>query len=58
MSDDFFRKAVTTMHRGISTAATSPTRAASWIRKDYPPYAPERGHSYLFALCGGRYAAR
>ena len=24
----------------------------SWLRKGYPPSAPERGHSYLIALCG------
>lgn len=33
------------MHRSID-------RLASWFRKDYPRYAPERGHSYLIALCG------
>jgi hypothetical protein len=27
-------------------------RLAAWIRKGYPPTAPERGHSYLIALCG------
>jgi hypothetical protein len=27
-------------------------RLAAWIRKGYPTTAPERGHSYLIALCG------
>lgn len=26
---------------------------ASWIRKDYPKGAPDRGHCYLIALLGG-----
>lgn len=44
------------MHRRVTHAVATPTRVASWIRKDYPKGAPERGHCYLFALCGGNYA--
>jgi hypothetical protein len=33
-------------------------RLAAWIRKGYPTTAPERGHSYLIALCGLDEAAR
>jgi hypothetical protein len=32
------------------------SRVASWIRKNYPKDAPERGHNYLAALCGTDYA--
>lgn len=53
-----WRKAVTIVHRAFSTAVASPTRMASWIRKDYPKSAPERGHNYLVALCGVDYAPR
>lgn len=51
------RKAVTTVSRRFAAVA-SPGRVASWIRKDYPKDAPERGHNYLVALCGMEYAAR
>ena len=27
-------------------------RLAAWLRRGYPTTAPERGHSYLIALCG------
>jgi len=27
-------------------------RLAAWIRRGYLTTAPERGHSYLIALCG------
>lgn len=40
------------MHRRISDAVSAPNRVASWIRKDYPKAAPDRGHCYLIALCG------
>lgn len=55
-----WRKALTLMNRNLSTAATSLGRVASWIRRDYPRTAPERGHNYLIALCGGldSYATR
>ena len=33
-------------------------RFAAWIRTSYPITAPERGHSYLIALCGLDKAAR
>mgnify|MGYP003604204081 CR=1 FL=1 len=46
------RKAVTTMHRRISGAVATHNRMASWIRRDYPKTAPDRGHCYLIALCG------
>ena len=46
------------MHLNISNAANKPGRVASWIRKDYPRSAPDRGHSYLIALCGTDDAAR
>ncbi len=46
------RKAVSTMHRRISGATATPHRMASWLRKDYPKTAPDRGHCYLIALCG------
>ena len=39
------------MHRRISDAV-APGRMASWIRKDYPKAAPDRGHCYLIALYG------
>jgi hypothetical protein len=45
------------MHRRVIHAVATPTRVASWIRKDYPKDAPERGHCYLVALCGVNYAA-
>lgn len=47
-----------TMHRRITPVATAPTRMASWIRKDYPKSAPQRGHCYLLALCGVDYVTR
>lgn len=40
------------MHRRISGTGTAPHRMATWIRKDYPKTAPDRGHCYLIALCG------
>lgn len=40
------------VRRGFPVVAVGPSRLASWIRKDYPKYAPERGHSYLLALSG------
>lgn len=46
------------MHRKISDTAAAPMRLASWIRKGYPRYAPDRGHCYLLALCGVDYASR
>jgi hypothetical protein len=55
---DIRRKVVTIVHREISTGAKSPARLALWIRKDYPRGAPERGHSYLIALCGADVATR
>lgn len=58
MGDGRFRKAVTTVHRNISTATATPGRMASWFRKGYPSHAPERGHSYLMALCGADYSHR
>lgn len=58
MADGRWRKAVAIMHRGLSTTVASPGRVASWIRKDYPKDAPERGHNYLMALCGMDYGAR
>ncbi len=39
------------MQRRIS-GAVAPSRMASWIRKEYPKAAPDRGHCYLIALCG------
>lgn len=51
------RKAVTIMHRRTHHSAL-PSRVASWIRKDYPRSAPERGHCYLLALVGDDYAVR
>ena len=49
------RKAVARVHRGVSTVTSGPGRLATWIRKDYPRGAPERGHNYLIALCGLEY---
>jgi|688.fasta_scaffold1402401_1 hypothetical protein len=51
-------KVVTTVHLNISTTAHKRGRVASWLRKDYPRSAPDRGHSYLIALCGVDYAPR
>jgi hypothetical protein len=45
------------MHRRTHHSAL-PSRVASWIRKDYPRSAPERGHCYLLALVGDDYAVR
>jgi hypothetical protein len=42
----------------MSSAAHKAARVASWIRKNYPRSAPDRGHSYLIALYGTDYAAR
>jgi|LakMenE01Jun11ns_1017448.scaffolds.fasta_scaffold9948398_5 hypothetical protein len=52
------RKVVTTVHQSIYSAAHKTVRVASWIRRNYPRSAPDRGHSYLIALCGTDYAAR
>ena len=43
---------MTIVYRNGSTAAVSHNRIASWIRKDYPKEAPERGHNYLVAPAG------
>jgi hypothetical protein len=56
--DGGWRKAVAKMYRSASTSVASPGRVASWLRKDYPKGAPERGHNYLVALCGLDDAAR
>lgn len=53
--NDRWRKAVTRVHRSVYAATTSPNRVATWIRRGYPRSAPERGHSYLLALCGLEY---
>jgi hypothetical protein len=45
------------MRRRVTYAVAIPTRVASWIRKDYPRDAPERGHCYLVALLGGDFAS-
>jgi hypothetical protein len=34
------------------SAVAKAVRFASWIRQDHPDSAPDRGHSYLIALCG------
>jgi hypothetical protein len=44
------------MRRNVPMAVAGPGRGVSWIRKGYPRCAPERGHSYLVALCGVDYA--
>lgn len=49
--NDRSRKAVSRLRGIVSTAATGPVRVATWLRKDYPRSAPERGHCYLIALC-------
>lgn len=46
------------MHRRSHHGPGLSSRVASWIRKDYPPSAPERGHCYLLALYGAEYADR
>lgn len=46
------------MHRRITDAVRALTRVASWIRKDYPKDAPDRGHCYLLAVLGADYASR
>lgn len=49
---------MTHAHGGwLKAVATKPGRMASWIRRDYPRSAPERGHNYLIALCGLDYYA-
>ena len=53
-----WRKVVTTVHQSIYSAAHKTVRVAYWIRRSYPRSAPDRGHSYLIALCGTDYAAR
>lgn len=45
------------MRRRVTGAMATPTRVASWIRKDYPRDAPERGHCYLLALLSVDYAS-
>lgn len=45
------------MRRRVTHAAATLTRVASWIRKDYPRDAPERGHCYLLALLSVDYAS-
>lgn len=47
-----------TVRQSFSPAARKPGLVASWLRKDYPRGAPDRGHSYLIALCGTDSAAR
>ena len=46
------------MHRRVTDAVAAPARMVSWIRKDYPKDAPERGHCYLLPLLGADYASR
>ena len=45
------------MNRTTTISTKRRGRLTSWLRKGYPRSAPERGHSYLVALCGAEYHA-